>query len=217
MTLQQLREIVNVLIELTEVDNLTKLPEIKAMKKILQERSNIDKEVVGKFCVAAALNNYQEFISKDPERDSYWGRFVNWTIKNGQDIPPWKRFPQVKQKRFLRFKNSGLWSERLLEMGSKNLLFALAMVMGQNHTDKTICFAPLVLSRWASVINHPFEIYNNHPLPVDSRIDRLLKQFPTLLRDLPDVLNQVNEKRHNLGKRPLSVSDFDSWAWQLNL
>lgn len=217
MALQTLSDVVNQLVELNETENLEKLPEIKAMKKILQEKPNIDQEEVGKFCVAAALNDYQEFIPKDPEKDSYWGRFVNWTIKNGLDIPPWKRFPQVKQKRFLRFKNSELWNIRLFDLGSKKLLYALARVMGQDPTAKTICFSPLVLSRWAFVVDHPFEVESNHPLPVDSRINRLLERFPSLLLDLPEVLNKVNEKRYEFQRRPLSVSDFDAWAWQLKL
>ncbi len=216
MSLKSIEEIVSCLVELDADANLDTLPEVKAMRTLLIENSAIDRDHVSRFCVAAALNDYQEAISKNPIQDSYWGRFVHWILSDGQEsLSPWKRFHPTKQRRFLKFRNSRLWNMRLLGLDSWKLLYSLSEIMGQTPTSKTICFAPLVLARWAYVINEPFVIEENHPLPVDSRIQRLIQRFPSL--DAQGLIRTVNNKRMLEGYRPLTMSDFDAWAWQTSV
>lgn len=201
------------LVELDADANLDTLPEVKAMRTLLIQKPDIDRDHVSRFCVAAALNDYREGIPKNPLQNSYWGRFVFWVLSDGQEsLSPWKRFHTTKQRRFLKFRNSRLWNMRLLALDSRKLLHSLSEIMCQTPTSKTICFAPLVLARWAYVIDDPFVVADDHPLPVDSRIQRLLQRFPSL--DPQSLIRTGNTGRRLAGYRPLTMSDFDAWAWQ---
>ncbi len=213
MLLKSKEEIVRCLVKFDANANLDTLPEVKAMRMLLIEKPDIDRDLVAKFSIAAALNNYQEFIPQDPAKDSYWGRFVHWTLNDGQEnLSPWKRFHEVKQRRFFKFRNSRLWSMHLLRFDSIKLLNSLSDIMCQSPTSKTICFAPLVLARWAYVIGYPFVVADSYPLPIDSRIQSLLQKFPSL--DPQSLIQTVNIERRLTESRLLTMSDFDAWAWQ---
>lgn len=207
-----MKEIVARLIHLDESTNLESLPEVKAMRRIAQLKPDFDADFISRFCVAAGLNDYQEKISPNPDQGSYWGRFVNWAVHNGEVDPPWRRFPNVKARRFDRFRTSDLWQALFLEMDSGEIRASLAEVMRQSPTQKTICFAPLVLARWAYVLGRPFTVVANHPLPIDSRVSRFLEKNPGL--DPHEAIEAANESRRRIGRRELSVSDFDAWIWQ---
>lgn len=204
----------DVLQHLIEVDdgNLDSLPEVQAMRQILVRNPGIDRDSVSKLCVGAALNDYQEMIPANPGDGSYWGRFVDWALDGGHGNPPWRRFPNVKARRFERFRNSTLWRVQLLSMNSGELRANLAAAMRQSPLQKTIVFAPLVLARWAYVLGHPFRVVPDHPLPVDSRIARLLVRIPGF--NPHAVIQRANAARQNVGRRDLNMSDFDAWAWQ---
>lgn len=212
MTCGSIDDVHRQLVELDERANLDTLPEVQAMRLIVRRKPEFDRDAIATFCVAAALNDYQEAIPANPDKGSYWGRFVDWAVRGAQGDPPWRRFPVRKSHRFNRFRESGLWNARLLEMDSAQVLAQLSRVMRQSPADKTICFAPLVLARWAHVIQQDFVVVPDHPLPMDSRITRLLQSIPEL--DAHKVIEQANVARRNAGRRVLTMSDFDAWAWQ---
>jgi hypothetical protein len=205
-------QIVACLIQLDERGNLDSLPEVQAMRRIVRLKPNFDGNSIARLCIAAGLNDYQEPIPANPEEGSYWGRFVNWAVDAGQGIPPWRRFPNVKARRFDRFRNSKLWEANLLEMNSGEVRVGLAKIMRQKPSQKTICFAPLVLARWAYVLDRPFTVVPDHPIPMDSRISRFLERIPGL--DPHRAMQTANQTRRTLGLRDLNMSDFDAWAWQ---
>lgn len=97
-------------------------------------------------------------------------------------------------------------------MDSGRIRLELAHVMGQHPLQKTMCFAPLVLARWAYVLGRPFTVVPDHPIPIDSRISRLLEKVPGL--EPPKAIQLANDARRKLGRRALNMSDFDAWAWQ---
>jgi N-glycosylase/DNA lyase len=206
------QDIVQCLVSMDEKANLDSLPEVQAMRRIIEARPNIHRDSVSRLCVAAALNDYQEAVSANPGQGSYWGRFVPWVIANGTGPPPWRRFPNVKAGRFQRFQNSSLWKFTLLNLDSGTLRTHLAKAMQQVPKSKTICFAPLVLARWAYVIGEPFLVVSDHPLPIDSRIAGLLQKIPKL--NAHEAIQTANESRKMLERKELNMSDFDAWAWQ---
>jgi len=206
-------DVVERLVQLDERANLDSLPDVQAMRQVVRSKPDFDQDSISRLCVAAGLNDYQERISASPHEGSYWGRFVTWAVNGGQDIPPWRRFPNVKARRFERFRNSRLWDAKLLEMDSGEIRLRLAAIMRQGPLDKTICFAPLVLARWAYVLGHPFTVVSNHPVPMDSRISRVLERIPGL--DPHKAIQEANDARRKLGRRDLNMSDFDAWAWQI--
>ena len=207
-----IKQIVETLVQLDEQSNLDSLPEVQAMRQIVRLKPDFKENLISRLCVAAGLNDYQEAVSANPEQGSYWGRFVQWAVNGGEGLPPWRRFPNTKAARFNRFRNSKLWEAKLLGMDSGQVRVCLAETMKQNPFDKTICFAPLVLARWAYVLQRPFTVVPNHPIPLDSRISRLLKSVPGL--DPHSALETANQTRRTLGVRELNMSDFDAWAWQ---
>jgi N-glycosylase/DNA lyase len=205
-------EILEYLVRLDERANLDSLPEVQAMRRIVRSKPDFDQDSISRLCVAAALNDYQESISANLEQGSYWGRFVNWAGDGGQGVPPWRRFPNVKARRLDRFRNSKLWEAKLLKMDSGQVRASLAKAMRQNPLQKTICFAPLVLARWAYVLDRPFTVVPDHPIPIDSRISRFLNGNPGF--DPHRAIQKANETRRTLGRRDLNMSDFDAWVWQ---
>jgi hypothetical protein len=207
------KQIVSSLVQLDERGNLDSLPEVQAMRQIIRLKQNFDEDSISRLCVAAGLNDYQEPISANPEQGSFWGRFVDWAVNEGEGVPPWRRFPNVKARRFERFRKSNLWEVKLLEMDSGQVRVCLAGIMRQNPLHKTICFAPLVLARWAYVLDRPFTVVRNHPIPMDSRVSRFLESVPGL--DPHSAIETANETRRTLGLRELNMSDFDAWAWQI--
>ena len=106
------------LVRLDERLNLNSLPEVQAMRQVLLLQPKFDPDLMARLSVAAALNDYQDLIRSNPDGGSYWGPFVNWAAANGQRTPPWRRFPNVKRRRFERFRTSKLWQAKLLEMDS---------------------------------------------------------------------------------------------------
>jgi N-glycosylase/DNA lyase len=206
------KQIVEYLVQLDESRNLDSLPEVQALRQIVRLKPDFDEDSISRLCVAAGLNDYQEAIPANPEQGSYWGRFVNWAVNGGEGIPPWRRFPNIKARRFDRFRNSKLWKVKLLGMDSGQVRVSLAEIMKQNPLHKTICFAPLVLARWAYVLNRPFTVVSKHPIPMDSRVSRFLESVPGL--DPHSAIDTANETRRTLGRRELNMSDFDAWAWQ---
>ena len=206
--------LVEELVRLNQQANLDSLPEVQAMKQVVRSSSSASHDSLASLCVAAGLNDYQEAIRANPDEDSYWGRFVKWAISEGQGTPPWRRFPNIKARRFERFRRSQLWEARLLEMDSGQVRMGLALAMGQHPFDKTVCFAPLVLARLAYVLGRPFTVVASHPIPIDSRISRLLERVPGL--DPHQVIDRANEARRKFGRPDLTMSDFDAWAWQEN-
>ncbi len=209
---EHVEKLVEHLVILDEQANLDSLPEVQAMRRVVVSKPRLNPDSIAKLCVAAALNDYQEVIRGNPDEGSYWGRFVNWTVNDGQGIPPWRRFPNVKRNRFERFRNSKLWDANLLEMDSGQIRFGLAQVMGQHPLQKTICFAPLVLARWAYVLGRPFTVVSDHPMPLDSRISRFLERLPGF--EPHEAIKRANDARRKFGRRELNMSDFDAWAWQ---
>jgi len=177
---QDLEKIVGRLVDLDEQINLDSLPEVQAMRRIIASKPSFNPDSIATLCVAAALNDYQEVIRANPDDGSYWGRFVNWAANDGRGVPPWRRFPNVKRRRFERFRSSKLWDANLLAMDSGEIRSGLAHVMSQHPLQKTMCFAPLVLARWAYVLGRPFTVVPDHPIPIDSRISRLLESVPGL-------------------------------------
>ena len=177
---QHLEMIVERLVELDDKANLDSLPEVQAMRRIIVSKPSFNADWIATLCVAAALNDYQEIIHANPDSGSYWGRFVNWAVGDGEGVPPWRRFPNVKRQRLERFRSSKLWNANLLSMDSGRIRLELAHVMGQHPLQKTMCFAPLVLARWAYVLGRPFTVVPDHPIPIDLRISRLLERFRVL-------------------------------------
>jgi hypothetical protein len=205
-------KIIEHLLRLDERANLDSLPEVQALRRVVRTKPQFDADSISRLSVTAALNDYQESISANPDQGSYWGRFVDWTLHDGQGPPPWRRFPNVKGRRFDRFRSSRLWNANLLEMDSGQVRTGLAEVMKQGPFQKTICFAPLVLARWAHVLERRFTVVPNHPIPIDSRIARLFERTPEL--NPHSAIQMANEGRRRLGRRDLNMSDFDAWAWQ---
>jgi hypothetical protein len=182
------------------------------MRGIVRSKPDFDKDSIATLCVAAALNDYQESVAANPAQGSYWGRFVNWALNGGRGSPPWRRFPKRKAARFERFRGSPLWHAKFLEMDSGQIRSILADVMEQKPSQKTMCFAPLVVARWAYVLDVPFTVVLDHPLPIDSRIKRLRDRIPGF--DAKEAIQRANEPRQTIGRRDLNMSDFDAWAWQ---
>lgn len=209
-----MENLIDHLIQLNQQANLDSLPEVQAMKQVIRSSPGANQDSLATLCVAAGLNDYQEAIRANPDEDSYWGRFVRWAMSDGQGAPPWRRFPNIKARRFERFRSSQLWKARLLQMDSGQVRMGLAVAMGQHPFDKTVCFAPLVLARLAYVLGRPFTVVASHPIPIDSRISRLLERVPGL--DPFQIIQQANEARRKLGRPDLNMSDFDAWAWQEN-
>ena len=210
----QLKNVLEQLVDLDEQANLNSLPEVQAMRRIILSKPRFNADSIARLCVGAALNDYQEAIRANPDEGSYWGRFVSWAINDAQGVPPWRRFPNKKAGRFERFRRSTLWDAKfsLLEMDSGQVRSGLAEVMKQHPFQKTICFAPLVLARWAHVLGRPFTVVTDHPIPMDSRISQLLENIPGL--EPHKAIQLANDTRRKLGRRGLNMSDFDAWAWQ---
>lgn len=204
--------VVQDLAQLNERANLDALPEVQAMRQIVLGKPSFDQDGVARLCVAAALNNYQERIAANPDKESYWGRFIDWAVTDGEGNPPWQRFPNRKAIRFETFRTSALWNAKLLNMDSGHIRQSLAEVMRQRPLQKTVCYAPLVVARWAYVLERPFTVVSDHPLPIDIRISRLLQRNPQF--EPCEVIRQANERRRKLGRRDLDISDFDAWLWQ---
>jgi len=209
---QYLETIVKRLTDLDEQVNLDSLPEVQAMRRVVSLKASFDPDRIATLCVAAALNEYQEFIHSNPVGGSYWGRFVDWAVNEGEGAPPWRRFPNRKRRRFERFRGSSLWNANLLSMDSGQVQFCLAQVMKQSPLQKTNCYPPLVLARWAHVLGREFTVVSEHPVPKDSRISRFLNGFPGI--EPHDMIIEANAARRRVGRRDLNMSDFDAWVWQ---
>lgn len=181
---------------------LSEVPET-SWNSILLESSMYDnihmlskKMEYGPFAVLViilALNDYQ---LKGKAEKNYWpmlDALLNSKIKNkiSKDemqkilIPFYQaeRFADQKIKRMEKFINSPLadkiWNYNAKEVSEhfNNIWIDLSRVMGQKKDKKTIVFSMKCLGRSLIMYNETSFNFDNIPIPVDSRIERITKNF----------------------------------------